>query len=190
MGKKNAPKNVTSNISAAANPAASSTTQTASRSSILKSSFAPSRFEAPLFASVIQGLDSQHIRVHDTTAGRLRCEHTIASKATINCLDWGYYGESNADNRHQEKSKKRKRSDQVNGAGSPKNIALALGTSESEIQVYSVTESKIVGVLKDAHSGGIRDFKFVNGGHGNKAWSVGGDGKLVQWDLKKWRPIK
>ena len=185
MGNKKAPKIVTSNISAATNPAASSTAHIPNNSSILKSSFAPSRFVAPLFASVIQGLESQHLRIHDTTTGRLRCEHAIASRVSITSLDWGYYGGSSADYQDQEPKKKRKRSTQLNGVSSSQNIVLAIGTSASEVQIYSPAESKILGILKDIHSGGIRDFKFVNDGRESKAYSAGGDGKLVQWDLKQ-----
>ncbi len=63
------------------------------------------------------------------------------------------------------------------------DIVLAYGTSRSEIHIYSPTESKILKTLKDAHSGGIQDFKFQNDGHDHRAYSVGGDGKVVQWNL-------
>ena len=189
MGSKKPIKHVTSKTSAAANPTASSTTHTANQSSILRSSFAPSRLGAPFFASVIQGFDSQHLRIHDTTSGRLHCEHPVNSRTLITCLDWGYLGQSGAGQQQQESLKKRKRSKLINGVSSAKNVVLAYGTSRSEIQIYSPTESHVLRVLKDAHSGGIRDFKFVNDGHESKAYSIGGDGKLVQWDLKTQRAI-
>lgn len=62
---------------------------------------------------------------------------------------------------------------------------LAVGTSDSEIIIYSVTRAKIVKVLKGAHTQGIKDFKFIDGGRTQEGWSVGGDGKLIQWDLQK-----
>lgn len=166
--------------------AASATTKTTQKSSIFRSLFSPSQYQLSLFASVIQGLDGQHLRVHDTATGRLRCEHAITSKATINCLDWGHYGENHPDRHHQESNKKRKRSAQVNGQSPSQNsIVLAFGTSDSEICLFSPTESKLVRTLKGEHTQGIRDFKFVDGGLHGRGWSIGGDGKLVQWDLRK-----
>ena len=188
MGKKKTPNGVASNISSNANPAASSNTHSGSKSSILRSSFCPSFFQLSLFASVIQGLDSQHLRIHDTITGRLRCEHAIGSKAAVTCLDWGYYGENHRDRHHQEANKKRKRRELVNGATSNEkagDVVLAFGISDSEIQLFSPAEAKPVGTLKGTHTQGIRDFKFVDHGLHAEGWSVGGDGRLVQWDLKK-----
>ena len=159
------------------------TAKTAAQSSILRSSFAPSRLNAPLFASIIQGLDTQKIRIHDTAGGRIRCEHSTTASTTINCLDWGYLESNTTDSQQAKLSKKRKRSSQLNGETSSADVVLAYGTSRSEIHIFSVTESKIVKTLKDGHSGGIRDFKFESG-HGHRAYSLGGDGKVVQWDLK------
>ena len=188
MGNKKAPKAVASKVSSVANPAASSNTQTASRSSILRSSFSPSHFQLSLFASVIQGLDAQHLRIHDTKSGRLRCEHTINSRASITCLHWGSYGENHRDRHHQESKKKRKRTDLVNGDApkhQTKDVVVALGTSDSEVHMFSPIEAKVVGSLRDAHTQGIRDFKFADSGVNAEGWSTGGDGTLVQWDLEK-----
>lgn len=193
MGNKKAPKAAASKVSSVANPAASSSTRTASKSSILRSSFSPSHFQISLFASVIQGFDAQHLRIHDTNTGRLRCEHTINSKASITCLDWGYYGENHRDRQHQESKKKRKRSDLVNGDGpndQSRNVVVALGTSDSEVQMFSPAEAKFVGSLRDAHTQGIRDFKFANNGIHAEGWSIGGDGRLVQWDLRNNRVLR
>lgn len=193
MGHKNAPKAVASNVSSLANPAVSSNTQTASKSSVLRSSFSPPHFQLSLFASVIQGLDAQHLRIHDTNTGRLRCEHTITSKASITCLDWGYYGENHRDRHHQESKKKRKRGDLVNGdvpKDQTRDVVVALGTSDSEVQMYSPAEAKNVGTLREAHTQGIRDFRFADKGMNAEGWSIGGDGRLVQWDLRKNRVLR
>ncbi|KAL8803163.1 MAG: hypothetical protein Q9182_003335 [Xanthomendoza sp. 2 TL-2023] len=193
MGSGKKSRITTSKISSAAEPAASTTVQSAAGSSILRSSFAPSCFQLALFASVIQGFESQLLRIHDTNTGRLRCEHAIAPKATCNCLDWGYYGEA-YEERHQKASKKkRKRTEGINGTKNDLNtpeVVLAFGTSESDIQLYSPREAKIVGVLKDVHTHGIRDFKFIDRGKHSTAWSIGGDGKLVQWDLRMGKSTK
>ena len=61
---------------------------------------------------------------------------------------------------------------------------VAFGTDHSEIHLYSPAEAKIVAVLKGSHSHGIKDFKFKEHGISFEAWSVDGDGKLVQWDLR------
>ncbi|KAL8697081.1 MAG: hypothetical protein Q9224_002481 [Gallowayella concinna] len=193
MGSGKKSRKITSKISAAAAPAASTTTQSTGRSSILRSSFAPSYFQLALFASVIQGFDSQLLRIHDTDTGRLRCEHAIGSKATYNCLDWGYYGESYQERHRKASKKKRKRTEGTNGIEDnvdTQDVVLAFGTSESDIQLYSPHRAKVVGVLKDVHTHGIRDFKFIDRGKDLSAWSIGGDGKLVHWDLRKGKSTK
>ena len=193
MGRNKTPKGVASNISSTANPTASSTVNSDSKSAILKSSFCPSRFQLSFFASIIQGFDSQHLRIHDTTTGRLRCEHTISPRATVTCLDWGYYGENHSDRHHQESNKKRKRSVLVNGS-TPKersrDVAVAFGTTDSEIQIFSHAEGKIIGSLTGAHTQGIRDFKFASHGLHGEGWSIGGDGRLVQWNLKQGKAVR
>ena len=184
MVSKKSSRGLQSKISSALPLAATTHTQAGNKSSIFRSSFSPSSFQLALFASVIQGLDSQHLRIHDTLTGRVRCDHAIASKATINCLDWGYYSGKHLDlNQHQSK-KKRKRHHEVNGdAGS--DVVVAFGTSNSDIQMFSPAEDKVVGTLQGAHTGGIRDFKFTHGTDASEGWSLGGDGKLAQWDLRK-----
>ncbi|KAL8858073.1 MAG: hypothetical protein Q9178_005398 [Gyalolechia marmorata] len=193
MGTGIKSRNPTSKISAAAAPAAPAITQSTGRSSILRSSFAPSSFQLALFASVIEGFDSQQLRIHDTNTGRLRCEHAIAPRQTFSCLDWGYYGEGYQERHLKESNKKRKRTEQVNGFkgdAHPEDVVLAFGTSESEIHLFSPTAAKTVGILKDVRLQGIRDFKFVDAGRSLSAWSIGGDGKLVQWDLRKGKSTK
>ena len=184
-------KTQTSKISPKDAPAGSTITKTAQKSSILRSLFSPSQFQLSLFASVIQGLDGQHLRIHDVTTGRLRCEHAITSKATINCLDWGHYGANHSDRYHKESNKKRKRSAPANGpAEHTKDVVVAFGTSVSEVLMFSPTEFKLVGSLKGEHSQGIRDFKFVDAGISGRGWSIGGDGRLVQWDLRNGKSLR
>ena len=148
------------------------------KSSILKSSFSPSKFQLSLFASVIRGIGSETLRIHDTSSGLLKNDYNLSSNASVTCLQWGQYSSTESHGR-PENSRKRKRSRHLN------NTVLAFGTSLSEICLYSPQEAKIVGVLKDGHAQGIKDFKFVEDGLGNQAWSVGGDSKIVQWDLAK-----
>ena len=186
MGNAKNAQSGASKISAPAAPATNTSPQSSSRSSIFKSSFAPSCFQLALFASVIQGIDSQHLRVHDTNTGLLRCEHVIAPRATINCLDWGYYGEGQWGRDRKEAKKKRKRSENHNGTSAESDTqecVIGLGTSESEIHMYSPIRARTVGILRNEHVQGIKDFKFVQDGKGSEAWSLGGDGKLVLWDL-------
>ena len=155
-----------------------------SRSSILRAAFSPSEYQLALFASVIQGLDAQHLRIHDINTGRLQCEHALTPKVTVTTLDWGYYG-AQGKNREQSK-KKRKRGSDINGAmdGSDQGDAVvAFGTNASDIQMYSPSEDKVVGTLTGAHDKGIRDFKFTAAKPAQEAWSIGGDNKLVQWNL-------
>lgn len=182
MGKK-ASRPPATKTSSAASPAASGLTYTGNKSSILKASFAPSEYQLALFASVIQGLDAQHLRIHDTNTGRLQCEHVLGPKETVTSLDWGYYSSTKKD-RDQQSKKKRKRPSDVNGNGFDQgDVVVAIGTSASEIRMYSPVEDKIVGTLANGHEKGIRDFKFTSSRPGQEGWSIGGDNKLVQWDL-------
>ena len=194
MGKNEKSRSATSKISSAAAPASSSTTQTTSKSSILRSLFCPSQFQLSLFASVIQGLDSQHLRIHDTTTARPRFpDYPTARKATINCLDWGYYGENHRDHHHQESKKKRKRLEQANGSVSDapaRGVVVAFGTSESKVHMYSATEGQVVGTLEGEHTQGIKGFKFASAGTSEEGWSIGGDGKAVRWNLRNGRAIR
>lgn len=193
MGSSKKSKGVASNISSNANPAASSTTQAANKSSILRSSFSPSTFQLSLFASVIQGHDSQHLRIHETTTGRLQCDHALSSKASITCLDWGYLGADFQGRHHKDSQKKRKRNELANGAASHNsNLAtvVAFGTTDSEIYLFSPTESKVLRILGDIHTHGIKDFKFKDHGLHGEGWSIGGDGKLVHWDLSNGKIIR
>lgn len=180
-----------SKVSSAAAPAQStSTTLSANKSSILRSAFSPSEYQLALFASVIQGLDANHLRIHDVNSGRLQCDHAVNPRETITSLDWGYYGDAKGREQHQKK--KRKRSSGVNGAvaeESEGDVVVAFGTSTSEIRMYSPAEDKITGTLSGVHERGIRDFKFTIQ-KPSEGWSIGGDGKLVQWDLRKGHSIR
>ena len=71
-----------------------------------------------------------------------------------------------------------------------KNVVVALGTSDSQVNMFSPVEGKVVGCLKEAHTQGIRDFKFADNGATAQGWSIGGDGRLVQWDLRKNRVLR
>ncbi|CDM36573.1 hypothetical protein DTO013E5_4630 [Penicillium roqueforti] len=183
MGKKTT--RPSTKVASAATSPASGMTYAGSKSSILRAAFSPSEYQLALFASVIQGLDGQHIRIHDTQTGRLQCEHALGPKETVTSLDWGYYGGSGK-GRDQSK-KKRKRGSDVNGAVDgldQGDIVVAFGTNTSDIRMYSPSEDKVVGTLTGAHDKGIKDFKFTADRPAQEAWSIGGDNKLVQWDLR------
>lgn len=165
--------------------------QPGSKSSILRAAFSPSEYQLALFASVIQGLDAQHLRIHDTNTGRLQCEHALGPKETVTSLDWGYYG-GQGKNRDPSK-KKRKRGSEVNGnvdGLEQGDIVVAIGTSSSDIRMYSPSEDRVVGTLAGVHDKGIKDFKFTAGRLAQEAWSIGGDNKLVQWDLRTGKSIR
>ena len=160
-------------------PTATSSSST-QKSSILKSSFAPSRFQLRLFASVIQSFESQQLRIHDTNTSRLRCVHAAKPTAKINCLDWGKYSRAKPKGRRSSK----KNNDHAN-----EDVVVAYGTSESEVCIFSPAEGKLVGNLTGGHERGIYDFKF-SPQHTDEAWSIGGDSALIQWDLKLEKPLR
>lgn len=178
MAKKSNQKPASKTSSAAALAVADST-NTGNKSSILRAAFAPSDFQLALFASVIQGLEGQNLRIHDTNTGRLQCEHVLGPKELVTSLDWGhYYG------RRDQSKKKRKRPSDVNGTAEldPGDVVVAFGTNASDIRMFSPAEDKIVGTLAGGHTGGVKDFKFT-ADRPQEGWSIGGDNKLVQWDL-------
>lgn len=156
---------------------ASSVTRKSQKSSISKSAFSPSHLQLTLFASVIQGFESQHLRIHDINTGRLRCEHAAAARARITSLAWGYYGTSYRESQQEGSKKKRKRNQDAG-----EHAVVAYGSSLSEICMFSPLQGKVVAKLSGVHERGINDFQFVVGDF-SLGWSIGGDGKLVQWDL-------
>ncbi|KEF55318.1 uncharacterized protein A1O9_08972 [Exophiala aquamarina CBS 119918] len=164
-------------VFSAAAPAAPSVTASTHKSSVLKSAFAPSQFQLHLFASVVQSFDSNQLRIHDTTTGRLRCQHDSGPGSRVTSLDWGYYGTTYQEQKQTPSKKKRKRHQDSSEAA-----VVAYGTSSSEICFFSPAEGKIVGTLAGAHERGIKDFKFSPSEY-KEGWSIGEDGKLVQWDL-------
>ncbi|KAL2001486.1 hypothetical protein VTN02DRAFT_1687 [Thermoascus thermophilus] len=191
MGNKKASRPPVSKTSSAASPAVAGATLSGNKTSVLRAAFSPSEYQLALFASVIQGLDAQHIRIHDTNTGRLVCKHAVAPKESITSLDWGYYHGDKP--REQQSKKKRKRSSGVNGAVDGLDngdVVVAFGTSSSEIRMYSPSEDKIVGTLSGGHDRGIKDFKFTAKRPGLEGWSIGGDNKLVQWDLRTGQSIR
>ncbi|KAL4872944.1 hypothetical protein BDV12DRAFT_161028 [Aspergillus spectabilis] len=179
MGKKSSQKPA-SKASSATALAVADFTNTGNKSSILKAAFAPSDYQLSLFASVIHGLDGQNLRIHDTNTGRLQCEHVLGPKELVTSLDWGHYA-----GRREQSKKKRKRHADVNGTNDgldQGDVVVAFGTNTSDIRMYSPTEDTIIGNLTGGHTGGVKDFKFT-AGRPQEGWSIGGDNKLIQWDL-------
>lgn len=186
MGNRKAARPPASKISSAA--AVSGATVAGNKSSVLRAAFSPSEYQLSLFASVIQGLDSQHLRIHDVNTGLLQCEHAVAPKESITSLDWGHW------HGHREQSKKkRKRNSGVNGDADSEDggeAVVAFGTSTSEVRLYSPAEDKVIATLAGSHDGGIKDFKFTAGRSSAQGWSIGADNKLVQWDLRTGKSIR
>lgn len=156
----------------------STSARTDSQVSNLRHAFAPSQLGTSFFASVVQGLDAQVLRIHDTTSGLLTSQHSIHGGA-ISCLAWGnYYGDASDD-----RSSKRRKT--IKGASNDQHgdVVVAIGlANEPRIELYSPAKGKIVASLANAHGHGIRDFCFSSSDR--KAWSLGGDGKLVEWNLE------
>jgi U3 small nucleolar RNA-associated protein 5 len=161
----------------------SSTKASSPRSSVLKSAFAPSQLQLRLFASVIQSFDSQQLRIHDTTTGRLRCQHETRPGCQIHCLEWGYYGATYREQTSTPKKKRKREQDPNEGA------VVAYGTSTSEICIFSPSEGKVVTTLRGGHDRSVLDFKFSRTDY-REGWSIGDDGKLVQWDLVRDQSIR
>ena len=173
MGKKASATSAKKSTSTAT----ASTSTSSHKSSILRSAFAPSKFQLRLFASVIQSFESQQLRVHDTTTSRLRSQHPTEPGATIHCLAWGRYTRLDAGQSSQASQKKKRK----RGADS-EDVIVAYGTNQSKICMFSPTEGKLVGKLGGVHERGVEACTFSR--DEQSIWSIGGDSKLVQWDLK------
>lgn len=161
------------------------------KSSILKSAFAPCAYQLDLFASVIQAFDCQHLRIHDFNNGRLQCNHRLGAGTRINSLDWGFYGPDFRDQNEQKPKRKRKRDHESREfiAANAKNAVVALGTSNSDVQMFSPAKGKVVGKLSGIHERGVNDFRFVSGDC-LWGWSIGGDGRVAQWNLKSNQAVR
>ena len=182
MTKKTTKRNVPKTAASAGLPP-STTAQKLGTSSILRSAFVPSHFQLSLFASVIRSLDSDRLRIHDTVSGAVRCEYS-PQRTQITCLDWGYYGQRPHDS--EASRKKRRKLDRANGVESSHgDVVVALGTSHAEVELYSPAEAKVVATLANGHAGNIINFKFQDYGKASRAWSLGGDDKLIEWDVLK-----
>ena len=174
---------VTPKVSSAALLSVSAATSQANASIVHKAAFAPSVFQLSLFASVIQGLNGHQLRVHDTVSGRLQCQHDF-QRTRITALDWGYHGDS-PHLLENPSSRKKRRLEETNGGGAGRgDVILGLGTIQSDIQLFSPTDAKVLGILKGGHSSSVKDFKFTNHGLNGEAWSLGDDRKLVQWNIR------
>lgn len=156
---------------------------------MLRASFVPFEFQLALFASVIQGLGAQQLRIHDTNTGRLVCEHELGPREIVTSLDWGYYSVGGGKQKEKQSKRKRKRHSDVNGFDQG-DVVVAFGTNTSDIRMYSPTEDKIVGTLSGAHENGVKDFKFTSQRPGEEGWSIGGDNRLVQWDLRTGQSLR
>ena len=176
MGKKSSATAVPK-ISSTSALTTSSSSASSNKSSILKSSFAPSYLQLRLFASVIQSFESQQLRIHDTSNGRLRQQHSVSVGTNVTCLDWGCYGDSYRERRASSKKKRKRAHDDQ------EDVVVAYGSSNSEICMFSPAQGEVVGTLKGGHEREIRDFKFLPEDN-LQAWSIGGDGKLVHWNLQ------
>ncbi|RPB28108.1 NUC189-domain-containing protein [Terfezia boudieri ATCC MYA-4762] len=157
----------------------------ATSSAILFSSFSPSHLRLSLFASTVLGLDAQRLRIHDTTTGRLRCEHVFDKGAVCNSIAWSILPAVDLKDDGKTKKKKRKRTSTAIGDSAEHNgtAVLALGMNKGNILLYSPTEGTLVGSLDAAHTGEVTSFKFSDSP--GRGWSCGTDGKLVEWDLRR-----
>lgn len=165
----------------AAKPAPSSTSKLSTAASpnaaLAASAFSPASFRLSLFASVVLGLDAYRLRIHDTNTGRLRSEHVFEAGVRVNSVSWVALASA-----QDRKSSKKRRRKADGGDVEEKNAAVAVTTNKGSVILYSATEGTVAGVLEGAHVGEVVAFEAEKGGN---AWSVGVDGKLVEWDLVK-----
>ncbi|KAI5297059.1 Small subunit (SSU) processome component, partial [Ascosphaera atra] len=180
---------------------ATTATTASSASAILHSAFTPSTSQWSLFASVIQGLDAQRIRIHDVASHRLLCEHAVAPKELVTSLDWGYLATTSSANAStgasesaSAKKKRRRSSSTANALAAPstesqEELVLAFGTSTGDIRIFSPAQDRIVTVAKSQGPAAIVDAKFTapaapgTASASTELWSVTSDGKLSRWDL-------
>jgi U3 small nucleolar RNA-associated protein 5 len=153
---------------------------------LLTSAFSPSHLQLGLFASTIVGLDAHRLRIHDITTGRLRCEFTLEKGVAVNSLAWGTVP-SVDDQKDGKKKKKRKRLENGHDTtAAAAQVIVAAATSEGVIRLFSPSEGTLRGMLEGGHIGEVRQFVFSSKEeHEGRGWSVGVDGKLVEWDVRR-----
>lgn len=156
----------------------STTSRTSSSAQKLKHAFAPSHLGVNFLASIVPGLEGQVLRIHDTASGLLTSEHNIHG-GEVSCIPWGRYFGGASDSRPQKKRKTTTgATDEQQG-----DVVVAIGLSNApRIDLYSPQKGKVITSLSDAHGQGIRDFCFAQSDR--KAWSLGADGKLAEWNLE------
>lgn len=179
VSKKNSTPAKPSNLSSKL-----STSKLSAASAVQKASFSPASLHLSLFASLIDGVDSQRLRVHDSANGRLRCDYAIDRGVTCNSLSWSTLDDGG------KKKRKRKRVEEGNVKGDVDNVVIALGTNKGSILLFSPTEASLIGKLEGGHVGAVADFKFAGGGKGYSGWSCGSDGKLVEWNWKTQQVVR
>ncbi|MCJ1312332.1 Small subunit (SSU) processome component [Agyrium rufum] len=191
MGKKQSGPRAVPKVSSAAAINLSSSSQTSYGSSILRSSFAPSQYQLSLFAAVLQSLDSQHLQVYNANTSKLQCDHSIGPKTSITCLEWGRYPRRGPTKSIEPSRKRRKTASGKNTSNvEDSDVVIAYGTGGTKLQFYSPAEARIIDTLDLEHEQGIRDFKFAEFEGSLEGWSLGGDGKLKQWNLRKHANIR
>ena len=177
MSKKTARGSTSKSSGTTSSAAAPRQGQKVSKSSISKSSFCPSSFQLALLRPSSKVSSPNSYGSTRTSSGRLRSYHNALPGSRITCLDWGYYGSAEGERQNGENQRKRKRT-----ADKSEAAVLAYGTSTSEICLFSISEGSVVAKLENGHERGVSDFKFAPYDY-SEAWSVGGDGNLIQWDI-------
>ncbi|RPA87200.1 NUC189-domain-containing protein [Ascobolus immersus RN42] len=157
-----------------------SATSLSTASSIKRASFSPSNLRLDLFASLIDGIDSQRLRIHDASTGRLRCEYAFEKGLTCNSIAWNTVG---GDDGKKQRKKRKRTGDELNDTASGKAL-VALAVSNGNILLYSPGDNELVGTLANGHVGAAYDFAFSTDIESTTAWSCGADGKLVEWNWK------
>ncbi|ORY80903.1 WD40-repeat-containing domain protein [Protomyces lactucae-debilis] len=125
----------------------------------------------PFFAHARLSLDAWHIRVLDPSTTQARNEYVLDKGVACRCLAWGNVEKPQ---HAQEKSKKKQKIDA--GAGTT-DAMLAAGLSDGSIQLLSPSREGPLQVLKGGHTGAVTGIAFA----GDKVWTVGEDGKAIEW---------
>ncbi|ODQ50659.1 NUC189-domain-containing protein [Saitoella complicata NRRL Y-17804] len=145
-------------------------------SSVLVTAFSVTH---PLFASAVLALDAHHVRIVDTNSSVLRNEYVLPKSVTCKCLAWGL------DRSDSTKSTKKRKTSLAAEGG--EKAWLAIGQSNGEVVLYSPSNASVQKTLSGAHVGDVTGFAFAE--DGRRGWSVGADGKVVEWDLESGKSV-
>ncbi|KAF9917831.1 WD repeat-containing protein 43 [Lobosporangium transversale] len=139
---------------------------------IVHSSFSPEGGHS--YCIVTPGADHYRLRIFDTTTGAIKNNYEQKEgDGKWTCIRWGNITETGSNG-----TSKKKRKSSTGGSHSP---VLALGHTNGHISIFSLVHGRVIKELSGSHTGKVNDFCFSKSG--NRGFSAGEDGLVIEWDI-------